>query len=97
MPVNLTARSAEVIINYNPLDHFSTKEARHLAAFVQYAVITSREAVAMAKLDLKNINLERMGVLIVSGIGCLHTLDRNTPGCVGTRAVQNFPVFSFPE
>ncbi len=63
------------VINFNPLDHFSTKEARHLAPFVQFAVITSREAIAMAKLDLKNINPERMGVLIGSGIGCLHTLE----------------------
>ncbi|MCC6759349.1 MAG: beta-ketoacyl-ACP synthase II [Candidatus Omnitrophica bacterium] len=66
---------AGTVINYNPLDHFSTKEARHLAPFVQYAVIASREAVAMAKLDLKSINPERMGVIIGSGIGCLHTLE----------------------
>lgn len=66
---------AGTVINFNPLDHFSTKEARHLAPFVKYAVVSSREAVAMAKLDLKAINLERMGVLIGSGIGCLHTLE----------------------
>jgi 3-oxoacyl-[acyl-carrier-protein] synthase II len=66
---------AGTVTNFNPLDHFSTKEARHLAPFVKYAVVSSREAVAMAKLDLKSINLERMGVLIGSGIGCLHTLE----------------------
>lgn len=66
---------AGTVTNYNPLDHFNTKEARHLAPFVQYAVVSSREAIAMAKLDLKNINPERMGVLIGSGIGCLHTLE----------------------
>ncbi|MCB9771949.1 MAG: beta-ketoacyl-ACP synthase II [Candidatus Omnitrophica bacterium] len=68
-------RIAGVVTQYNPLDHFSTKEARHLAPFVQYSVVSSREAIAMAKLDLKNINPERMGVLIGSGIGCLHTLE----------------------
>ena len=68
-------RIAGVVTNYNPLDHFSTKEARHLAPFVQYSVVSSREAIAMAKLDLKSINPERMGVLIGSGIGCLHTLE----------------------
>ena len=63
------------IKDYNSLDHFSTKEARHLASFVQYAVVSSREAVRHANLDLKNINLERMGVLIGSGIGSLRTLE----------------------
>lgn len=66
---------AGTVINFNPLDHFNSKEARHLAPFVQYALVSSREAIAMAKLDLKSIDPERMGVLIGSGIGCLHTLE----------------------
>lgn len=63
------------VADYNPLDHFSTKDARHLARFVQYAVVTSREAIAMSKLDLKNVDLDRMGILIGSGIGSLNTLE----------------------
>src|SRR3989338_4846767 len=63
------------VIDYNSLDHFSTKEARHLATFVQYAVVSTREAIAMAKLDLKNVNLDRMGVLIGSGIGSMRTME----------------------
>ncbi len=63
------------IIDYNPLDHFSTKEARHLSTFVQYAVVTSNEAIRNAKLDLKSVDLERMGVLIGSGIGSIETLE----------------------
>ncbi len=63
------------VIDYNSLDHFSTKEARHLAHFVQYAVVSSREAIAIAKLDLKNVDLDRMGILIGSGIGSLRTLE----------------------
>jgi len=68
-------RIAGDIKDYDPADHFSTKEARHLAPFVQYAVVTSREAIAQAKLDLKSIDLDRMGVLIGSGIGSLETLE----------------------
>ena len=62
--------------DFNPLDHFSTKEARHTDPFVQYAIVSSREAVAMAKLDLQNIDLDRMGVIIGSGIGSLQTLEQ---------------------
>lgn len=61
--------------DYNPDDHFSTKESRHLARFTQYAVVSSREAIAMAKLDLSQIDLDRMGILIGSGIGSMRTME----------------------
>ncbi len=64
------------VIDYNELDHFSTKEARHLAKFVQYAVVTSREAIEHAKLNLKNVDLDRVGVLVGSGIGSIGTMER---------------------
>ena len=68
-------RIAGNIIDYNALDHFSTKEARHLSTFIQYAVVASREAVKNARLDLKNMDLDRMGVLIGSGIGSMGTME----------------------
>ena len=64
------------VIDYNELDYFSTKEARHLSRFVQFAVVTTREAVAQSKLDLKNVNLDRVGVLIGSGIGSMRTMEK---------------------
>ena len=53
-------------IDFNPLNYFSVKEARHLARFVQFAIVASNEAVQFAHLDLKNIDLDRMGVVIGS-------------------------------
>ncbi len=61
--------------DFNPLDHFTTKEARHLARFVQFAVAASNEAIRNANLDLKNIDLDRAGVLIGSGIGSIETIE----------------------
>src|SRR3989338_7949731 len=63
------------VIDYNPLDHFTTKEERHLSRFVQFAVISSNEALADAKLDPKQIDSTRVGVLIGSGIGSLRTVE----------------------
>ncbi len=63
------------IIDFNPLDYFSTKEARHLSSFIQYAVVAAREAVAVAKLDLKSVDLDRLGIVVGSGIGSLRTLE----------------------
>ncbi len=63
------------VIDYNPLDYFNSKEARHLARFVQFASVASREAVRNARLDLQKIDLDRVGVLIGSGIGSIDTLE----------------------
>lgn len=63
------------VIDYNPLDHFNSKEARHLARFVQFASVAGREAVRNARLDLPNTDLDRVGVLIGSGIGSIDTIE----------------------
>ena len=63
------------VIDYNPLDYFNSKEARHLARFVQFASVASREAVRNARLDLQKIDLDRIGVLIGSGIGSIDTIE----------------------
>ncbi len=63
------------VIDYNPLDHFNSKEARNLARFVQFASVASREAIVHAKLDLTKTDLDRVGVLIGSGIGSIDTIE----------------------
>lgn len=74
-PSAFDCQIAADVVDFNPLEHFSTKEARHLASFIQFAVVASNQAIAQSKIDLKNINLDRMGVLIGSGIGSLHTIE----------------------
>ncbi|MBI3616839.1 MAG: beta-ketoacyl-ACP synthase II [Candidatus Omnitrophica bacterium] len=61
--------------DYNPLEYFNSKEARHLSRFVQFASVASREAVRNARLDLQKLDLDHVGVLIGSGIGSIDTLE----------------------
>lgn len=63
------------VIDYNPLDYFNSKEIRHLARFVQFASVASREAVRNAQLDLQKLDLDRVGVLVGSGIGSIDTIE----------------------
>ena len=72
---DFTCRIAGEVTDYDPLEHFSSKEARNLANFVQYATIASREAVAHAKLDMEAVDRDRVGVLIGSGIGAIGTAE----------------------
>ena len=68
-------RIAGEVTDYDPLQYFSTKEARNLARFVQFASVAAREAVINAKLDVKSIDADRFGVLIGSGIGSIETIE----------------------
>lgn len=68
-------RIAGEVKDYNPLDHFSTKDTRNLASFVQFAIVSSNEAIAHAQLDLNHIDLNRVGVFIGSGIGSIRSIQ----------------------
>ena len=70
-----TSRISGYVDDYDPLKFFSTKEARNLSRFVQFAAVASREAVANAQLDMDAVDRDRVGVLIGSGIGSIGTAE----------------------
>jgi 3-oxoacyl-[acyl-carrier-protein] synthase II len=61
------------IKNYDPGLYFDRKEAKKLDAYAQYAIIAADEAIKNSGLDLSNINLDRAGVIVTSGIGGIDT------------------------
>jgi 3-oxoacyl-[acyl-carrier-protein] synthase II len=62
------------IKNFDPLVFLDRKEARKVDAFVQYAMVSSDEAIADAGITPDNVNPHRAGVIFSSGIGGLGTL-----------------------
>ena len=77
----LESRIAGEVKDFNPLDHFNSKDVRNIARFVQFAIVAANEAVSNAKLDLKNVDLDRVGVLIGSGIGSIDTIEAEVKKC----------------
>ena len=57
--------------DYNPLDHFTSKELSKLDRCAQYALITTDEAVRDAGIDWARVDKERVGVVFGTGIGGL--------------------------
>lgn len=62
------------VIDYDPLQHFNSKDARNLSRFIQLAVVAANEAVAQSKLDVK-ANPDRVGVVVGSGIGSIYSAE----------------------
>ncbi|MFH1269479.1 MAG: beta-ketoacyl-ACP synthase II [Candidatus Omnitrophota bacterium] len=54
------------------------KDARRLEKFVQYAIASSCQALVDSGLELEKEDKHRIGVLIGSGIGGLHTIEEQT-------------------
>ena len=54
-------------------DYLDKKEARKIDPFVQYALVSTAEAVADAGLDFEKLDTNRIGVIWGSGIGGLKT------------------------
>lgn len=74
-PTNFTSQIAAEVKEFNPLPFVSSKDLRRMDKFVQYAVSAARMAVDDAKLKLDEEDSNRIGIIIGSGIGGLHTIE----------------------
>ena len=72
---NFKVKLAAEVKGYNPEDYFDKREAKRLDKFSQYAIIASKEAWKDSGLDKEKENMERVGVILGSGIGGIETIE----------------------
>jgi 3-oxoacyl-[acyl-carrier-protein] synthase II len=65
---------AAEVKNFDPTLYVDKKEARRMDRFLHFAAAAAQEAVADAKLDVTHFTPRRVGVVVGSGIGGVHTL-----------------------
>ena len=73
---------AAEVKGYNAEDYFDRREAKRLDKFSQYAMIASREAWKNSGLDKEKENMERVGIVIGSGIGGIQTIETENQKCI---------------
>ena len=64
-------------VDIKPEEYLDKKETRRTDPFIQFGLIASKECLDDSKIDLENIDLNRFGVSIGSGIGWLGTIEDN--------------------
>lgn len=70
------SRIAAEVKNFNPTHYgISLKDIKRTAKFVQYAVAAAKQAIESSGLNLDQEDRNRIGVIIGSGIGSLHTIE----------------------
>lgn len=85
------------IKNYNVQDHIDRKEARKMDRFSQYAMVSSKEAVADSGILDSDPNLDRIGVIWGSGIGGIQTFQEEVTNFVSGDGTPRFNPFFIPK
>ncbi|NLT95768.1 MAG: beta-ketoacyl-ACP synthase II [Clostridia bacterium] len=71
----LPTRIAGEVKDFNPEDFLDKKEIRRMDLFTQYAVAAAKMAVEDSQLELTMVDLNRVGVILGSGIGGIETME----------------------
>ncbi|MDO4466639.1 MAG: beta-ketoacyl-ACP synthase II [Bacillota bacterium] len=75
--------------------YFPKRDLKFNDRFTQFARIASKQAVQDSALDLENVDLDRMGVLIASGIGGIETIE-NSQKSLDTRGPSRVSPYFIP-
>ncbi len=90
---NYKVKLAAEVKGYNPEDHFDRRNAKRLDKFSQFAIVAAREAWDDSKLDKEKENMERVGVILGSGIGGLDTMESEISNLVQKGPDRVSPMF----
>ena len=90
---NFKVKLAAEVKDFNAEDYFDKREAKRLDKFSQYAMIAAREAWKDSGLDKENENMERVGIIIGSGIGGIQTIETEHEKCMSKGPDRVSPMY----
>jgi 3-oxoacyl-[acyl-carrier-protein] synthase II len=64
-----SCKVAAEVTDFDPAQHLDARQVRRLDRFAQFAVVTARQAIADAALDLAHVDRDRAGVFIGTALG----------------------------
>lgn len=83
--------------NFNPNDYFDRKDLRKYDRFTQFALISSDEAIADAKVNFDEVDRYRVGVIWGSGNGGMQTFQDEVKSYVEGDGTPRFSPFLIPK
>ena len=69
------SRIAGEVKSFEHEAYFDRKEAKRMERFTQFAVAASKQALADAQLEIDDLNADRVGIIIGTGVGGIKTLE----------------------
>lgn len=74
---NFKVKLASEVKDFKPEEYIDKKEAKRMDRFCQFGMVAASEAIEKSKLNLEEVNKERFGVIVGSGIGGLGTIEKD--------------------
>ena len=74
-PSKFDSQIAGEVKNFDPLKYISLKESKRMDRFVQFGVAAAKQAFEDSGVDISKEDPYRVGVLVGSGVGSLHTME----------------------
>ena len=90
-------RFACEVKDFEPTNYLDRKEARKIDRFTQFALIASDEAVKDAGISRNNVDVDRVGVIVGSGIGGLITFQEEVINFANGDGTPRFNPFFIPK
>lgn len=90
-------RFACEVKDFDPTTYLDRKEARKMDRFAQFALIASDEAVKDAGINRDNVDVDRVGVILGSGIGGLITFQEEVTNYATGDGTPRFNPFFIPK
>lgn len=84
---------AAEVKGYNAEEHFDKRSAKRMDLFSQYAIVAAREAWKDSELNKDTEDMERIGVIVGTGIGGLETMEREISSLVQKGPDRVSPMF----
>jgi 3-oxoacyl-[acyl-carrier-protein] synthase II len=85
------------IKGFVPEDFIDRKEVRRIDRFTQFALVTAAEAIKDSGVEVDALNKQRVGVIWASGIGGLHTLEKEIQDYVLGNGTPRHNPFLIPK
>ena len=85
---------AAEVKDFEPHEYLDKKDAKRMDRFAQFGVCASIQAIADAKFEINELNADRVGVLIGTGVGGLGTMEIQNENLItkGPRKVSPFTI-----
>ncbi|MDJ0636574.1 MAG: beta-ketoacyl-ACP synthase II [Xenococcaceae cyanobacterium MO_188.B29] len=79
---------------FDPYEYIERKEAKRMDRFAQFAVAASKQTIADAKFVIDDLNADRVGVLIGTGVGGIKVMEDQQVNLItkGPRKVSPFTI-----
>lgn len=78
---------------FDPLKYFDKQEARKMDLYTQYAIAAADECIKDAGLDLNSIDLNKVGVIVATGIGGMLTFEEEIINFSKNNEIPRFSPF----